>query len=131
MEEEPRLGPSHQPQPPLGARPEQGLESILRLIPRRAHSPLLSGGGWWRGGGVSHLPLQQLLRPHVLGEKLFPRVVVDQRAVAQVVFKRERNGIRGGRMEACPSGYHLPFLPARDGGCSPGNTWSSPGEGSG
>lgn len=49
----------------------------------------------------------------------------------------------GGRMKGCqalsrltctspsPSRSHLPFLPARDGGCSPGSPWSSPAEGSG
>lgn len=50
------------------------------------------------------------------------------------------SGVAGGRVPSpqhlpctspSPSRPHLPFLPARDGGCSPGSPGSSPAEGSG
>lgn len=122
------------------AWPEQELKSILRPIPPPvlAHSPPPTGGP-----SPPHLPLQQLLRPHILGEELLPRAVVGQRAVTQVVFKEEEKWSQRWQDDAVPSPQppclhlsqptrpHLPFLPARDGGCSPGSTWSSPAEGSG
>lgn len=51
----------------------------------------------------SHLPLQQLLRPHVLGEELLPRAVAGQRAVAQVVFKEGAEWNQGWWDKGVPS----------------------------
>lgn len=51
----------------------------------------------------SHLPLQQLLRPHVLGEELLPRAVAGQRAVAQVVFQEGAEWNQGWRDKGMPS----------------------------
>lgn len=62
-----------------------------------------------------HLPLQQLLRPHVLGEELLPGVAVGQRAVAQAACTEGQSGI-GGQEEGVPSPQPSPApLPARPG----------------
>ena len=120
-----------------GAWSEQGLKSTLRPIatPTLGSQPTPQCG--------SHLPLQQLLRPHVLGEEQLPGAVVGQRAVVWVVFKEGEKWNQGGWMKGrqalslptctapSPPRSQSPFLPARDGGCSPGSTWSSPAEGSG
>lgn len=79
--------PAIDPSPRPGAWSKQELKSTLRPI---LPPPL---GPWppprWR----SHLPLQQLLRPHVLGEVLLPRAIVGQRAVVRVVFEDREKSI--------------------------------------
>lgn len=78
-EEGPRPGPAVCPDTPGGlARAGASVHPEAHPTPPWARSPVPRR---------VYLPLQQLLRPHVLGKELLPRAAVGQRAVAQVVFK--------------------------------------------